>query len=147
MNKEDILTIMRFTVSLWSFCCAIHAALSRLAQTITGMQNKPPAISRGQIKTEDDNQQEELVREGVKTEADNLKREQSPATDHDEGDGEESDSPYRGGEVDSDGNEVEYPKWRLLLPDYDSDGNEIPGPDRWGRYSDSEHSDNEQDNE
>ena len=72
MNKEDILTIMRFTVSLWSFCCAIHAAISRLAQTITGMQNKQPAINRGQIKTEDDNKQEELVREGVKTEAGNL---------------------------------------------------------------------------
>ena len=145
MNKEDILTFMRFTVSLWSFCCAIHAALSRLAQTITGMQNKPPAISRGQIKTEDDNQQEELVREGVKTEADNLKREQSPATDHDEGDGEEADSPYRGGEVDSDGNEVEYPTWRLLLPDYDSDGNEYN--DQWGRYSNNDQSDNEQDDE
>ena len=144
MNKEDILTIMRFTVSLWSFCCAIHAAISRLAQTIAGMQNKPQAISRGQIKTEDDNQQEELVREGVKTEAGNLKREQSPATDHAEEDGEEADSPNRGGEVDSDGNEIVYPKWRRhLLPNYDSDGNEMPG--QWGYYYDSDHSDNEQD--
>ena len=49
-------------------------------------------------------------------------------------------------EVDSDGNEIGYPKWRRhLLPNYDSDGNEMPG--QWGYYYDSDHSDNEQDDE
>ena len=145
MNKEDILTFMRFTVSLWSFCCVIHAALSRIAQTIINMHNnKPPAVVKGQIKAEKDNRKEEHKGEDDKTKAANAKREQSPATD--KGEEEESDSPYRGGEVDSDGNEVEYPiRRRYLLPNYDSDGNEMPG--QWGYYYDDQDSDNEQDDD
>ena len=87
---------------------------------------------------------EEHKGEDDKTKAANGKREQSPATD--KGEEEESDSPYRGGEVDSDGNEVEYPiRRRYLLPNYDSDGNEMPG--QWGYYYDEQDSDNEQDDD
>ena len=108
--------------------------------------NKPPSVVKGQIKAEKDNRQEELKGEDDKTKAANAKREQSPATD--KGEEEESDSPYRGGEVDSDGNEVEYPirvRCRYLLPNSDSDGNAMPG--QWGYYYDEQDSDNEQDDD
>ena len=79
----------------------------------------------------------EGVQTRSRTKADNLKREQSPETSHDEGDEGESESEwsYCGGSgiVDSDGNEIEFPKRRRwLLPDWDSEGNEVSESDQGG---------------
>ena len=59
MNKEEILTYMRFSTALWNFGCAIYTAMSRIHRW---MQNGPDQIRQTNpelhiVKEEDINKQ------------------------------------------------------------------------------------------